>query len=67
VEWRNRLAIDDELLQSMLSRWKQSHWTEQHIVSLEIADERVAEALHRLIGGDESAIGVSGVSRINLT
>jgi hypothetical protein len=55
VEWRNRLAIDDELLQSVLSRRERSHRAKQRIISLEIVGEVVAETLNRLLGGDEVA------------
>ena len=37
----------------MLGRRERGHRAEQCIIALEIFDEAVAEALHRLLGGDE--------------
>jgi hypothetical protein len=53
VEWRNRLAIDHKVFETMLSRRERRHWAEQRIVSLEIIGEVVAQMLHRLPGGNK--------------
>src|ERR1700754_2767057 len=53
MERRNRLAIDDEITESMFGRRERSDRTEQRIVTLEIVNEAVAETLHHLFSGDE--------------
>src|ERR1700722_11595528 len=53
VEWRNRLAIDHKVFETMLSRGERRHRAEQRIMASEIVDEAVAETLDRLLVGDE--------------
>src|ERR1700733_5279202 len=52
VEWRNRLAIDHKVFETMLSRGERRHRAEQRIMASEIVDEAVAETLDRLLVGD---------------
>src|ERR1700727_385761 len=42
VEWRNRLAVDHKVVETMLSRGERRHRTEQRIITREIVDEAVA-------------------------